>query len=141
VAAPERGLDALADRDRLAQLLRHPVGVGVVERAVEDDLGEQPGRGGGLAGAEQVALHDLCHNRLRVRVAMLGLSLTPAFYPAEVSHPKVSCTEKQRPLAAWPPPDPRAPGCGARRAARGNDPSLRARVAASCRGRAAGRPP
>ena len=62
VALAERGLDPLADADLLGEVRRDGVGVGVVERAVEDDVGEERGRRAGgvnprvddrLAGVEQ----------------------------------------------------------------------------------------
>ena len=40
-ALAERCLDALPDADLADEFRRHGVGVGVVERAVEDDVGKQ----------------------------------------------------------------------------------------------------
>src|SRR5262249_44178545 len=64
VAAAKRRLHALANRYRIAQFLRHAIGVGGIERTVEDDLGEKArgGRCGGRSGIEQVTLHgNRCH--------------------------------------------------------------------------------
>ena len=66
VAASERRLHALTDRDLVADGFRHGIGVGVIERAVEHDLCEQP-RGGQLrlSGlAEEVALNRLTFARI-----------------------------------------------------------------------------
>jgi hypothetical protein len=66
VALAEGGLHPLADRHLFAQPLGDGVGVGVVERAVEDDLRKQPR---GLLGwvarfEEQLLLGDLGHGHV-----------------------------------------------------------------------------
>src|SRR5207245_6058999 len=67
VAAAERGDDALADGHGVAQAGRHAVAVGVVEGAVEHQLGEQPGRrlGGGGRFFEELALDVVAHGVTR----------------------------------------------------------------------------
>ena len=64
VPAAERRGDALADGDGLAQLLGHGVAVGVVERPVENDVGEQ-GRGGSHLHAPTLAAPRHHDNRSR----------------------------------------------------------------------------
>src|SRR5262249_13429018 len=61
----EGGQHALTDGKHVLQLVRHGVGVRLVERAVEDHVGEQAGRlrGRGQHFAEEVALHGNGHDR------------------------------------------------------------------------------
>ena len=74
VAAAERRPDALADADRRLKVVADGVGKGVVQRPIKHDVGEQAGdrRGRRFVQAEQVALHGLGHDRLRLNDICTG---------------------------------------------------------------------
>ena len=69
VAAAEGSANAHADFDGVFQIIADGVSEGVIERPVENDVGEQAGERWGrrFVQAEQVALNDLSHERLRGR--------------------------------------------------------------------------
>ena len=95
VAAAERGADALADGDGIFQVGTDGVSEGVVERPVEDDIGEQAGDGRRrrFVQAEQGGLNGLGHDRLRGARATARTN-TAVLYSAPRRRLEVGCRRR-----------------------------------------------